>query len=211
VPGKRTIYVLPGTVELRKGGDVVETIATGSDAARNPLSPLLPREHTAVAAGVAEVVIIDTEILDSILTWSQTGSHEVGELRGEAGKESGDWMTSFLQTEAFQRIPPANIQEIFMRLKQVNYSAGDTVIREGDEGDHFYVIARGRCMVTRKEARKKTDIELAELSVGDTFGDEALISGNKRNATVAMLTNGSLICLGKDDFQALLNGHSSAL
>jgi CRP-like cAMP-binding protein len=98
-----------------------------------------------------------------------------------------------------------------MRLKQVNYSAGDTVIREGDEGDHFYVIARGRCMVTRKEARKKTDIELAELSVGDTFGEEALISGNKRNATVAMLTDGSLICLGKDDFQALLNGHSSAL
>ena len=210
-PEKRTIYVLPGTVELRKDGDVVETIAAGSDAARNPLSPLLPREHTPVAAGVAEVVIIDTEILDSILTWGQTGSYEVGELRGEAGKESGDWMTSLLQTEAFQRIPPANIQEIFMRLKQVNYSAGDTVIREGDEGDHFYVIARGRCMVTRKEARKKTDIELTELSVGDTFGEEALISGNKRNATVAMLTDGSLMCLGNDDFQALLNGHSSAL
>jgi CRP-like cAMP-binding protein len=208
---QRTIFVLSGTVELRKGGDVVETIAAGSDAARNPISPLLPREHTAVAAGVVEVVIIDTEILDSILTWGQTGCYEVDELRGEADKESGDWMTSLLRTEAFQKIPPANIQEIFMRLKQVNYSAGDTIIQEGDEGDQFYVIASGRCMVTRKEAREKKEIELAQLSVGDTFGEEALISGKKRNATVAMLTDGSLMCLGNDDFQTLLNGHSTAL
>jgi CRP-like cAMP-binding protein len=98
-----------------------------------------------------------------------------------------------------------------MRLKQVNYSAGDTVIREGDDGDQFYVIARGRCMVTRKKARKKPEIELAELSVGDTFGEEALVSGKKRNATVEMLTDGSLMCLGNDDFQTLLNGHSTAL
>jgi len=210
-PEQRTIFVLSGTVELREGGDVVETIAAGSELARNPISPLVPREHTAVAASAVEVVSIDTEILDSILTWGQTGCYEVGELGGEAGEESDDWMTSLLQTEAFQRIPPANIQEIFMRLKQVNYSAGDTVIREGDEGDQFYVIARGRCMVTRKKARKKTEIELAELSIGDTFGEEALISGKKRNATVAMLTDGSLMCLGNDDFQTLLNGHSTAL
>ncbi len=210
-PEKRTIYVLSGTVELRKGGEVVETIVAGSDAARNPIPPLLPREHTAVAADVVEVVIIDTELLDSILTWGQTGRYEVGELRGGERKESGDWMTSLLQTEAFQKIPPKNIQEIFLRLKQVNYNAGDTVIQQGDQGDHFYVIARGRCVVTRKKTRKKKETELAELSVGDTFGEEALISGKKRNATVAMLTDGSLMCLGSDDFQALINGHSSAL
>jgi CRP-like cAMP-binding protein len=210
-PKKRTIYVLSGTVELRKGGKVVETIVAGSDAARNPISPTLPREHTVVAAGAVEVVIIDTELLDTILTWGQTGRYEVGELRGDEGKESGDWMTSLLQTEAFQKIPATNIQEIFLRLKQVNYSAGDTVIQQGDKGDQFYVIARGRCTVTRKKGRKKTETELAELSVGDTFGEEALLSGKNRNATVAMLTDGSLMCLGNDDFQTLLSGHSTDL
>ena len=78
-PKKRTIYVLSGTVELRKGDEVVETIIAGSDAARNPISPVAPREHTAVAAGVVEIVTLDTELLDSILTWGQTGSYEVGE------------------------------------------------------------------------------------------------------------------------------------
>ena len=208
---KRTVYVLSGTVELKKGGEVVAAIVGGTDAARDPISPKLPRQHTAVAAGVVEFMFIDSAIMDDILTWGQTGCYEVGELRGEEGKENGDWMTSLLQTEAFQKIPPANIQKIFMRMQQVNYNAGDTVIQQGDDGDHFYVIARGRCVVTQKKARKKKETELAELSVGDIFGEEALISGKKRNATVAMLTDGSLMCLGNDDFQALLNGHSTAL
>ena len=202
---KRTIYVLSGTVELRNGGEVVETIVAGTDVARDPISPLLPREHTAVATNAVELVIIDSAVLDKILTWGQTGSYEVGELRGEEGKESGNWMTSLLQTEAFQKISPANIQEIFMRLQQVNYNAGDTVIEQGDRGDHFYVIARGRCVVTRRKARKKKETELAELSVGDTFGEEALTSGKKRNATVAMLTDGSLMRLDNEDFQTFLN------
>ncbi|MDH5766939.1 MAG: rhodanese-like domain-containing protein, partial [Gammaproteobacteria bacterium] len=40
---------------------------------------------------------------------------------------------------------------------------------------------------------------------GDTFGEEALISSNKRNATVTMLSNGTLNRLSKDDFIELLN------
>lgn len=41
--------------------------------------------------------------------------------------------------------------------------------------------------------------------MGDTFGEEALISDAKRNATVSMLTPGTLMRLAKDDFRTLLN------
>ena len=43
------------------------------------------------------------------------------------------------------------------------------------------------------------------MGVGDTFGEEALISETRRNATVTMLTDGSLMRLGKEDFKTLLN------
>jgi len=59
--------------------------------------------------------------------------------------------------------------------------------------------------VTRETPLNKEGIRLAELQVGDTFGEEALISEAKRNATVAMETDGSLMRLGKDDFKTLLN------
>jgi rhodanese-related sulfurtransferase len=114
-------------------------------------------------------------------------------------------MTTLLQTKAFHRIPPANIQAIFMRMEQVNYRAGDLILKQGDDGDYFYVITTGKCVVTRETPLNKDGIRLAELAVGDTFGEEALISEAKRNATITMLTDGTLMRLGKDDFQKLMN------
>jgi CRP-like cAMP-binding protein len=201
---KRTVYVLAGTVELREGDRTVARITGGTDEARNPLSPKLPRQQTAIAIKPVEYVTIDSDLLDVMLTWDQTGSYEVSELRGETGG-TDDWMTTLLQTKAFHKIPPANIQAIFMRLQQVNHRAGDVVIKQGEEGDFFYVITRGRCVVTRETPLNKEGIRLAELQVGDTFGEEALISEAKRNATVTMETDGSLMRLGKDDFRTLLN------
>ena len=201
---KRTVYVLSGMIELKDGDEVVQVIAGGTDEARNPITPILPRHQTAVAAGDVKYISIDSELLDVTLTLDQTGIYEVGDFSTEQLKETGDWMTAFLHSKAFQKIPPANIQSIFMRLQQVNFKAGDIVIKQGDEGDYFYVISRGRCMVTRETPLKYEGINLAELVVGDTFGEEALLSEAKCNATISMQTDGSLMRLGKVDFQALL-------
>src|ERR1044072_3055754 len=114
-------------------------------------------------------------------------------------------MTSLLQTKAFHKIPPANIQAIFMRMQRVDYKPKEVVIKQGDEGDYFYVIVKGRCVVTRETPLNKEGIKLAELGIGDTFGEEALIAEAKRNATVTMLTDGALMRLNKQDFRELMN------
>lgn len=201
---KHTVYVLSGTVELKDGDEVIQIIAGGTDEARNPIAPILPRQQTAVAADDVEYISIDSELLDVTLTWDQTGTYEVGDFKKDQDDETGDWMTTLLQIKAFQKIPPANIQTIFMRFQPVNYKAGDIVIKQGDEGDYFYVISQGRCTVTRETPLKKEGFKLAELVIGSTFGEEALISEGKRNATIAMQTDGILMRLGKDDFHALM-------
>jgi rhodanese-related sulfurtransferase len=104
-----------------------------------------------------------------------------------------------------QRIPPANIQAIFLRMQRMPQRAGDVIIRQGAEGDYFYAIVTGKCVVTRETPLNKEGIKLAELTVGDTFGEEALISEAKRNATVTMLTDGVLMRLKKEDFRELMN------
>ncbi|HKL63740.1 MAG TPA: cyclic nucleotide-binding domain-containing protein, partial [Woeseiaceae bacterium] len=202
---KRTLYVVSGSVELLDGNQVVETIQGGTEEARNPLSPILPRRYTARSRTKIQYLNIDSDLLDVMLTWDQTGSYEVSELQDDQSEGGDDWMTTLLQTKAFHKIPPANIQAIFMRMQQINYKAGDQVIKQGAEGDYFYVITRGKCAVTRETPLNKEGIRLAELGVGDTFGEEALISDAKRNATVTMLTDGSVMRLGKDDFNTLLN------
>ena len=202
---KRTIYVVSGQLELLNEGQVVEIIEGGTDSARNPVAPTYPRRVAARARSRVNYISIDSDLLDVMLTWDQTGSYDVSEIQSSEDVGGDDWMTMLLQTKAFHKIPPANIQAIFMRMQQINYKAGDVVLKQGSEGDYFYVLTRGKCLVTRETPLNKDGIKLAELNVGDTFGEEALISDAKRNATVTMQTDGAVMRLGKEDFNRLLN------
>jgi len=203
---KHTYWIVSGTVELREGDRVVAMIKGGTPESRMPLAPQNPRRVSARAVDAVEYLAIDSELLDVMITWDQTGSYEVSELQSQfEGVAEDDWMTTLLQNRALHRIPPANIQAIFMRMQRVPCKAGDVVIQQGTEGDYFYAIVSGRCVVTRETPLNKDGIKLAELGVGDTFGEEALISEAKRNATVAMLTDGVLMRLNKQDFRELMN------
>jgi CRP-like cAMP-binding protein len=205
---KRTYYLISGTIELLHDGRPVLTLRGGSPEARNPIAPANPRRYSCrVRSERAEYLSMDSDMLDMMLTWDQTGTYEVNELLGVRDDKpvGDDWMVTLLQTRAFHRIPPANIQAIFLRMQRVDYKAGQLVIKQGDEGDYFYVIVKGRCAVTRETPLNREGIKLAELSIGDTFGEEALISEAKRNANVSMLTDGTLMRLGKQDFRTLLN------
>jgi len=202
---KRVIWIVSGTVELREDERTIGVIKGGTPEARNPLTTKSPREFSARAMDQVEYLAIDGELLDVMITWDQTGTYEVAELQSQfQNNEGDDWMTTLLQSRAMQRIPPASIQAIFLRMERTPYRAGDVVIHQGAEGDYFYCIVSGRCVVTRETPLNKDGIKLAELTVGDTFGEEALISEAKRNATVTMLTDGVLMRLSKADFRELM-------
>ena len=202
---KRTLYVISGILELVDQAKIIGTVEGGTELARNPVAPVYPRRVTGRARDRVQFISIDADLLDVMLTWDQTGTYEVSELAGKSDQTNDDWMTMLLQTKAFHKIPPANIQAIFMRMQQINYRTGDVILKQGAEGDYFYVLIRGSALVTRETPLSKEGIKLAELSVGDTFGEEALISDAKRNATVTMKSDGAVMRLGKDDFKKLLN------
>ena len=204
---KRTIWLVSGMLEVSENGRTIAMMRGGTREARTPLYPQLPRKVTARATEEISYVSIDSELLDVMITWDQTGTYEVSELQAQLEGATGgdDWMTTLLQTKAFHRIPPANIQAIFMRLERFPCKSGEVIIKQGDEGDYFYVIVSGKCVVTRETPLNRDGIKLAELGVGDTFGEEALIAEAKRNATVTMTTDGVLMRLNKKDFRELMN------
>lgn len=203
----RTFYLVSGIVELMHEGRSLMRVRGGSPDARNALAPANPRRCSArVVSDHIEFVSIDSKLLDVMLTWDQTGIYEVAELQGQDEQASGsdDWMTTLLQTRVFHRIPAANIQAIFMRMQRVEFKAGDSIIKQGDEGDYFYVVVKGECTVLRETPINKEGIKLAQLTAGDTFGEEALISDARRNANVKAATDVTLMRLGKEDFHRLL-------
>ncbi|MES0327467.1 MAG: cyclic nucleotide-binding domain-containing protein [Gammaproteobacteria bacterium] len=196
------IFLHEGAVELAENRKVVKTLEAGTEDTRTALAHIIPRNFTAIAKTNVVVFMIDSDLLDMMLTWDQTGSFQVEDLSSE---ESDDWMSRILNTEAFRRIPPANIQAIFTSLEDIEVNPGDAVIKQGEPGDYFYIVKSGRCMVSRRMPGQDKDIKLAELEAGTSFGEEALISDAERNATIVMLSKGVLSRLSKEQFLSLLN------
>lgn len=202
---RRTCYLLSGDVTLVNDKGVQAKVSGGSEQARSPLANYQPRQFTAATATDCRVLRIDSDVLDIMLTWDQMSGIEVNEISPEDrdSQNDMDWMTRILQSRAFLQVPPANIQSMFMRIQEFPVTAGQVVVKQGDDGDYYYIIKSGKAKVTRS-SKTGAELPLAKLAAGDAFGEEALISESKRNATVTMATNGMLMRLSKADFNALL-------
>lgn len=201
---QQAIFVMSGEVHLEDGsGKAVAKVKGGDSSSFHRLAHQSPRKVSAKCATEVKYLAVDASLLDVMLTWDQTGSFEVQELKADAGG-SDDWMAKLLQMRTFQMVPPSNLQAMFMRMQETKMEPGQVIVKQGDDGDYFYVIMNGRCMVTREQPNSKA-VRLAELESGSCFGEEALISDTKRNATVTAMTRGSLMRLSKQDFRNLLN------
>lgn len=204
---RKTIYLIEGEVEITKEGGETTILKSGTDLAKHPIANQQPRKHQAVAKSDAKITRIDSDLLDILLTWDQLSGIEVDEItvaEDEVSEEDdGDWMTRILQSKAFLQVPPANIQAMFMRIQEVPVKADETIIKQGDDGDYYYIIKTGKCKVTRP-SKTGSELVLANLGDGDAFGEEALLSEAKRNANIIMTTDGTLMRLSKEDFNELL-------
>jgi rhodanese-related sulfurtransferase len=115
---------------------------------------------------------------------------------------TGMFSINNLKSGAFAQLPTAHINELLKRFRRVGAKRGEAVIREGSDGDFYYVVETGKCLVERTVGG--VSMKLAELKSGDAFGEEALVANAKRNATVTMLTDGTMLRLDKNDFNELL-------
>ncbi len=196
-----TLYLLSGEIVLTTGEDSEErVIAAGTDKARYALAQLKPRQFTGTARTDITVACVPSAVLDRLLTQDQATGYEVTEFNGA---EDTEWMWRMLSNKAFNILPPANINILFARAEAVAAKSGQAIVRQGDPGDYYYIIKAGRATVTRKSDTGKVGL-LSELVEGDAFGEEALLSGAPRNATVIMKTDGVLMRLAKKDFDELL-------
>jgi CRP-like cAMP-binding protein len=197
------VYLLEGQVTLSSKRGAERTVTGGSDEARYALSHLKPRQYRGTADTDIQIARIDSALLDRLITLEQSAQAngiEVVEL-GDSG--DSDWMMSLLQNEAFSQLPPSNINALFQRLEPIEVKAGQIVIRQGEPGDYYYLIKEGRASIARKGRDGKVAM-LNELTIGQGFGEEALLAGTPRNATVVMRTAGTLMRLSRKDFDELL-------
>ncbi len=204
---QRAVYLLRGELKLDYPDGAVKLIVGGCDEAlarvgRSGMDPSGAKAITDV-----ELLWFDENVLDILLTWDQLAPSPFLSL--QASGDVADWRVMpglfdarQLTLGAFASLPAANIDSLLACFQRQSVKRGEVIVRQKEPGDFYYVIEQGRAQVTREVTGAQ--VELAELNAGDAFGEEALIAETTRNATVTMVTDGSLLRLAKADFVRLL-------
>ncbi|MGQ0512274.1 MAG: cyclic nucleotide-binding domain-containing protein [Betaproteobacteria bacterium] len=205
----QSVFLLRGELLLAyRGGGTLLIVGSHGDGRHAINRRLTPLSRTRAITEV-ELVVVEDDGFDILTTFDQVAAggnaadSAMGRaVRSDARLASGIFSLANLRHGVFAQLPPARIEELLQRFERVFARKGDVLVREGDEGDYYYVIESGRCRVERTVGGVK--VAVADLTSGDAFGEEALASEARRNATVAMATDGELLRLGKADFDALL-------
>lgn len=111
----------------------------------------------------------------------------------------------FRRVAFFAKLDPAQLQTLARAASVREVAAGDTILREGEPGDHFFVLARGEVKVF-VDSPDGREVVLTHLQAGDFFGEMALLENETRSASVAALAASELVVLSREDFFAALAG-----
>lgn len=198
--GQDYLFVVEGQLEVIYSG-AIKSIASPEETRKRPvLLPPAPSTSTLVAKQDSIICHADRDLLDKLISWD-----EVVHMMEDTDAEMHQLMDQVRNSLVFRRLPLETVQMAFKRMKCENVKKGQEVIRQGEEGDAYYIITAGTAEVYQRGIYDDKQHKIADLKDGDAFGCEALISGSKRNETVRMTSDGTLLVLDKEAFEELIS------
>lgn len=199
-PGDRFYIIREGqvrVVRLTSDGreERLATLGSGDYFGETALVARVPRTATVVAEAQTRLFSLDAGHFRRWLASRVDVDAAVRHTLAERGRLAG--------LPLFAGVGSAELDRLAARMLVTRYSAGDAMVVQGQPGDRFYVLMDGRAEVARREADGDETV-VAELGVGDFFGEMALLDGRERSATVRALTPVETYTLSAEDFHELL-------
>jgi rhodanese-related sulfurtransferase len=209
LPGQ-SVYLVRGELEVVYADGSHVLIHADSERARHPIGKRQPDIQSATALTRIKLLRVADDLLDQMVTWDQFLYHADGKASAvkvglsaslKTTLYSGMFSAENLSGSPFAHLPSANIGKLLAKIEAIEVWDKEVIIREGDAGDCYFLIGRGRAQATRLQDGNRL---LTGLKAGDVFGEEVLLSDTKRTATVVMKSNGVLLRLKMHDFLELM-------
>jgi len=105
--------------------------------------------------------------------------------------------------ELFQSLSAEELERLANAVSVQLYARGESLCRQGEPGDTFYIIREGRVAISVKGPDGQT-VTVAHLAGGAFFGELSLLTGEPRSATVTADTDVEVLRVSKQDFASLL-------
>src|SRR6476659_391627 len=123
-----------------------------------------------------------------------------GHIKSDVLVKEANLIVEFLRkTDEFRKLSVPVLASIADKMWTQQHNAGATVIREGETSKQFFVIRQGEVDIVKQENGEQKTVNT--LHEGDCFGEEALLMGKPRNATVRTKKSTLLYVLGEADFR----------
>ncbi|MCC6715047.1 MAG: cyclic nucleotide-binding domain-containing protein, partial [Gammaproteobacteria bacterium] len=104
-------------------------------------------------------------------------------------------MEQIMKSKSMSRVSKSALRSLISRIEMLQVGAGETIYRQGEGGETFYIIGAGKCRLFNYPSGGGAVVELGSLGPGDTFGEDSLIRSTPRSFSVEMVTDGTLACL----------------
>ena len=156
--------------------------------ARQPLLPDNSTGRYVLTRSRSRIVVVDSEI--------NAGAGNLSVTPIGSSDESA-WMRTFLGGSLTAQLTPRALRDLFREFEPEQVSEGQIIGKIGEHSARFHVIKRGQVRILDR-------VTLAVLGPGEFFGEDSLIRGRTRNATIASLTDGELLWIHAEAFRRLL-------
>ncbi|KAG8551937.1 hypothetical protein GDO81_004344 [Engystomops pustulosus] len=129
------------------------------------------RTATVKAVTDSKIWVLDRQVFQNIMMSSAQAQHQ-------------EYFSFLRSVSLLKDLPEEKLSKIIDCLEVDFYDKGDYIIREGEEGNTFFIIAKGKVCVTQAVEGSTEPQEIKTLGVGDYFGEKALISEDVRSANI---------------------------
>ncbi|XP_010167669.1 cGMP-dependent protein kinase 2 isoform X1 [Antrostomus carolinensis] len=170
-PGNHIFVLKEGSLEVFQQNKLLSSIPAWT--AFGELAILYNCTRTASVKAITNVKTwaLDREVFQNI-------------MRVTAQKRQEQYRNFLRSVSLLKNLPEDKLTKIMDCLEVEYYDKGDYIIREGEEGNTFFIIAKGKVIVTQSTADHSQPQVIKNLHKGDYFGEKALISDDVRSANV---------------------------
>ncbi|XP_028325238.1 cGMP-dependent protein kinase 2 [Gouania willdenowi] len=187
-PGNYLYVLAAGVLKVVQNGKLLGQMHSGTAFGELAILYNCKRTATVTAVSQAHIWALDRQSFQNIM------------MRTEQAKHTAHF--NFLRSVSLlHQLPEEKIARIVDCLEEDYFEKGEYIIREGEEGNTFFIIAKGEVVVTQSTDGFTEPQQIKTLRVGDYFGEKALISEDVRSANIICNENDThCLVVDRDNF-----------
>ncbi|XP_058507920.1 cGMP-dependent protein kinase 2 [Solea solea] len=191
-PGNYLYVLAEGLLEVIQSGKLLGEMRPGTAFGELAILYNCKRTATVKAVSQSHIWALDRHTFQTIMMQTTQARHE-------------EYFCFLRSVPLLRDLPEEKLAKIIDCLEVDCFEKGEYIIREGEEGNTFFIIAKGEVVVTQRTDSFSEPQEIKTLGVGDYFGEKALISEDVRSANIICNeTDTHCLVVDRDNFNQIV-------